>query len=114
MNFRNNLNTYPFTIAPNRFEVIDHREGGSGRDFTRYNCHVSLSASDDGTCLFIHLEDARFGNLLRYDFDIQKSVTPDAVIVHDYNIVQSFYDEVDVKIEAQDEGRTLKLFLYDR
>jgi len=45
-----------FTVT--RFEVIDHTETGSGRDFVKYGANVELAFQDDGHTLKVFLKDS--------------------------------------------------------
>jgi len=44
-----------------RFEVIDHTEGGTGRDFVKYNCEIEMQLQDDGKTLKVFLTDKKRG-----------------------------------------------------
>lgn len=40
-----------------RFEIIDHSDGGTGRDFVKYGVKVELSFQDDNRMLKVFLSD---------------------------------------------------------
>jgi hypothetical protein len=45
------------TTKVSRFEVIDHTETGTGRDFVKYGANVELNYQDDGKTLKVFLKD---------------------------------------------------------